>query len=104
VQSGITSPFTVEIPTYDPGNLLAQGGNGNLVATTPYLNATTIVRQDGQWRISPLLENAVDIAANGTAIRKSVPSEEVAPAILLNGKRTSLERAVPGIPERWKTL
>lgn len=102
-ESRITAPFNVEIPM-EPRDILAQGDSGILIAITASPNASTVIRKEnGQWRISPLLADALDIADNGTAIRKRVYSRELAPAILLNGKWTSLERAVPGLPERWKT-
>jgi hypothetical protein len=82
--SRITSPFTANIPL-SPDSLPLQSGNGNLVATS-----------------SSPLANAVDIAADGTAIGERVASEELDPAILLNGRWTSLEHAAPAsrTPER----
>lgn len=102
VLSQITSPTTIDIPI-DPKSLLAQGSGTNLVATTASSKASTVIRKGDEWRVSPLLANALDLADNGTAIGKRVASKEIAPSILLNGKWTGLERAVPGIPERWKT-
>ena len=102
LQSNITAPFSAEIPVNDPDVVVAQSAGGNILVASPYADPT-MVRKGGEWLISPLLENVRDIADDGTAIGKGVPSENLEPSILLNGKWTSLERAVPGIPEHWKT-
>jgi hypothetical protein len=103
LNSNITSPFSAEIPVYEPEVVIAQGADGNIIAASRYAGIPTMVRKDGEWGISPLLEDIQDISVNGTAIGKRVASKGREPAILLNGKWTGLERAVPGIPERWKT-
>ncbi len=104
LESRITSPFDVEIPI-EPRDVMQQmqGGSGILVATTGHPNASTVVRKGDVWRISPLLESALDIADDGTAIRKATPVGLLPEPILLNGKWTALARAVPGIPVNWKT-
>ncbi len=99
--SRITTPFELEIPI-QPRDVLVQGGNGNLVATRSNSFASTHIAEDGVWEVSPLLANAVDLADNGTAIG-TPGAGDTAPSILLNGKWTPLDRAVPGLPERWKT-
>lgn len=82
---------------------ILDNGNGNPVATaaSPFVGAE--VYKDGEWQRSALLADALDIADNGTAIRKHFPGGQMRPLVLLNGKWTGLERAAPGIPEHWKT-
>ncbi|QTN33680.1 hypothetical protein HZ994_15635 [Akkermansiaceae bacterium] len=101
-ESNITSPFNVDIPVRDPVNIL-DNGNGNPVATSASPFEQAQVFKDNKWQVSQLLADTLDIADNGTAIRKHFPEGELPPAILLNGKWTSIARAAPGIPERWKT-
>lgn len=92
----------VLIPVDDPLNIL-ENGNGNLVATSASPSSSAQVFEDDKWQISPLLSDAIDITTDGVAIRKYFPVGQIRPAILLDGKWTGLERAVPGIQERWKT-
>jgi len=99
--SMITAPVADEIPI-DPGDILAQGANGNLVATGSFPNGLTRLRVDGEWLISPLLANATDLADNGTAIG-TPGAVDTLPEILLNGQWTELERALSGIPESWQS-
>ena len=101
-ESNITSPFAADIPVRDPVNIL-DNGNGNPVATAASPSEQAKVFKDNEWQVSPLLADTLDIADNGTAIRKHFPGGQMRPLVLLNGKWTGLERAVPGIPERWKT-
>lgn len=102
LHSNITLPFSAEIPVLEPEVVVAQGAGGNILAVSRYVGFPTMVRQGEEWGVSPLLEDVRDIADDGTAIRKSADNS-LRDAILLNGKWTSLDRAVPGIPERWKT-
>jgi hypothetical protein len=104
LHSDITSPFSAEIPVTDPENVIAQGASGNILAFNRYAGMPAMVRKGEEWGVSPLLADVRDIADNGTAIRKNAYfGEPLDRVILLNGKWTSLARAIPGIPERWKT-
>jgi len=56
---------------------------------------------NGVWKVSETYANAIDIAADGTAIGRKNDASNAAP-LLLNGKWTEINLAAPGVSNPWK--
>ncbi|MEP2777093.1 MAG: hypothetical protein ABJQ29_12940 [Luteolibacter sp.] len=94
-----------EILPFIPLNVIPHTTPGGTVhiATPLDADAESVIFHDGEWKPSTLLAQAIDIAADGTAISRRDANDTTFPdgGILLNGKWTSLSRAAPGLPATW---
>lgn len=86
-------------PPFTPGNVVKLSGNRILaMSQDPPQAAQTHI--DGTWKESPTYANAIDMAADGTAIELHAGTDPA--RVLVNGKWTDISLAAPGIPNPWK--
>ncbi|MCB1132606.1 MAG: hypothetical protein KDN05_15880 [Verrucomicrobiae bacterium] len=96
IQRILTGGAAVDVP----GSIrnVVPDGAGGLVVSFDYGGNTRVLR-NGAWNESPLLAPAIDVNDGGTAIGSSHGG--LAAPILLNGKWTDIERAVPMAPDSF---
>lgn len=100
-------------PTSGKGQVVAPGVDGELPAIPLNLvvdpnggiqaffrNRQAEVFQGGSWKMSFTLGDAIDAAADGTAIRAGGGKDGVMP-VLMNGRWRAAGRTTPGLPGGW---
>jgi hypothetical protein len=75
--------------------------NGFLALPYPHLTLTPKLYTHGVWKDAKLYQDAGDMSADGTAIKRSL--DGLIASILHNGKWTEFKRTTPGLTGTWTT-
>ncbi len=95
----IYAPNLLPELSFSPMNLIPRPGGLILALPDAQSSEQTQAFSQGTWKMSPTFANALDIAADGTAIGRN--HDGLKAPVLLNGKWTDIGRYAPGTPSEW---